>query len=128
MVVSMIFISIMIVAQVLCKKRHNARNRERLELTGSLFITICLTLTGLTIAFPLTNIWIGVPAAGWKYQWMERFKGASKESFVATFGQPAADDDQFLRYGQTPWFSYPLPDDHLDIAVENGRIKAFIWH
>jgi hypothetical protein len=112
---------------IFCRKTFRAEDHETPELKGGLFILFCSAIVVLIIAFPLTNICIGAAAGGWQYRWMERFKGASQESFVDVFGQPTRDHESYLYYGNIPRFSYPHPDGNLFVLVENGRIKGFIW-
>ncbi len=101
-------ISLPIAVIIFCRRKIRAQDHETPELKGGLFILICLAIAGLIVTFPLTNFCIGAAAGGWQYRWMERFRGASQESFVAVFGQPARDHGLFLSYDKTPWFSYAL--------------------
>jgi hypothetical protein len=127
-IVILLIISMMIAILVLCNKIYRERDHEQLDQTGRSFLVICFAIIVLMIAFPLTNLCIALSAGGWKYRWMERYKGASKETFVAVFGQPARDHEQYLSYGNVPWYQYPLSDDQLDVSVENNKINGFIWH
>jgi hypothetical protein len=106
---------------------YRVRDHEKFEMTGRSFIAICLAIVGFIVVLPLTNFWIGAPAVGWKYRWMERFKGESTKTFIAVFGHPIRTDENYLYYGKILWYNYLMPEDHLFVIVENDRIKGFIW-
>ncbi len=104
------------------------RNQESEELSVRLFLSICLVAAGFIIAFPPTNMWVSLVASSMKLEAMDRFIGASTETFVAVFGQPDSQSETGLGYSHVPCYSYDLPDDDIAVIIEDGKIKACISH
>jgi O-antigen/teichoic acid export membrane protein len=104
------------------------QNQKSEELTARLFLSICLVAAGFIVAFPPTNMWVSLVAGSMRLEAMERFIGASTETFVAVFGQPDSQSETQLGYSHVPCYSYDLPDDDIAIIIEDNKMKACISH